>query len=234
MKARKVLEHLGGLLVVGLIALGFMARQAGYSMSDLPQLVGQNLSGVVTGWGGGDAKFSADYEFIAVDENNAPVTFADDLIKFAIDESVSPSDEASIRAAFENTAAASRFKFEYIGRTGFDATMTNLNQSPATIVVSYTAKGATDVFNNMPSDTVAVGYSVVQEDVRIRGAVVVSEPDAVHGESLERLIMHELGHVLGLGHAESATQVMGPHMQGSYPAEWGSGDLRALELLSRD
>ena len=231
MKLRRALERLAGLLVIAVLVAGFMAQNAGYSFSDLPHALSGNLSGVVDGWGGEDEKFSSDYSILALDKDGRPVTFAHKPIEFVIDSSVSASDEERIRAAFAKTAAAGGFDFRYVGRTGFEASLTNLEQSPAAIVVSYTTKGASDAFHGMPSEAVAVGYSVVQGEVRTRGAVVVSEEDAVHGVSLERLIMHELGHVLGLGHSESGTQIMGPHLQGSYPAKWGSGDLKALELL---
>lgn len=231
MKLRGALERLAGLLVLAVLVAGFMARNAGYSLSDLPHALSGNLSGVVDGWGGEDEKFNSDYSILALDDNGRPVTFSRKPIDYVIDTSVSASDEERIRAAFAKTAAAGGFEFRYAGRTGFEASLTNLEQSPAAIVVSYTTKGASDAFHGMPSESVAVGYSVVQGGVRTRGAVVVSEEDAVHGVSLERLIMHELGHVLGLGHAESGTQIMGPHLQGSYPAKWGSGDLKALWLL---
>jgi hypothetical protein len=231
MKPRRALERLGGLAAIAVIVIAFMAYNSGYSLSNLPDAVRGNLSGVLGGWGGKDMKFADDYEILALDDDGKPVTFAHEPIEFAIDESASTDDEARIRAAFEKTASASGFEFRYIGRTEFDATLQNLGESPARIVVSYENKTSTDVFQGLPDDSVAVGYSVVQAGVRIKGAVVVSEEDAVRGVALERLIMHELGHVLGIGHAGSNTQIMGPNMHGSYPAEWGSGDLAALRLL---
>jgi hypothetical protein len=231
MKTRVVLERLGGLLVIALLVTGFMAHQGGYALSDLPHALSGNLSGVLEGWSGLDEKYRQDYEFLALDEQNNPITFTDTPIEYVIDSAASIDDESRIQAAFEKAGEASGFEFRYTGRTVFDAGLTNLEQSPSAIVVSYEHKDATDAFDGMPEDSVAVGFSVVEDAVRTKGAIVVSEEDSVHGVGLERLIMHELGHVLGLGHAESGTQIMGPHMHGSYPAAWGSGDLRALSLL---
>lgn len=48
------------------------------------------------------------------------------------------------------------------------------------------------------------------------------------GTTHGKLLMHEIGHVVGLGHAAGETQVMYPALQRDYPSAWGAGDLTGL------
>lgn len=48
------------------------------------------------------------------------------------------------------------------------------------------------------------------------------------GTTVGKLLMHEIGHVVGLGHAAGETQVMYPTLLREYPTEWGAGDLSGL------
>ncbi len=51
------------------------------------------------------------------------------------------------------------------------------------------------------------------------------------GTTLGKLLMHEIGHVVGLGHAEGEDQVMFPTLKHEHPTAWGAGDLTGLRLL---
>lgn len=50
------------------------------------------------------------------------------------------------------------------------------------------------------------------------------------GDSWGDVVLHEIGHLLGLAHVEDTTQVMHPDVTGG-EARLGAGDLRGLELL---
>jgi len=47
------------------------------------------------------------------------------------------------------------------------------------------------------------------------------------------LLLHELGHVMGLNHAQSSTQIMYPLLLARTRAAYGSGDLAGLARLGR-
>ena len=50
------------------------------------------------------------------------------------------------------------------------------------------------------------------------------------GETWGQVILHELGHVVGLGHVDDSTSVMNPAL-GLRPAAWGKGDRAGLWQL---
>ena len=56
------------------------------------------------------------------------------------------------------------------------------------------------------------------------------------GVNWGRIILHELAHVIGLGHVESRTSIMNEALtqQTLSSSDWGAGDLIGLRLLGRD
>lgn len=53
------------------------------------------------------------------------------------------------------------------------------------------------------------------------------------GKTWGDVVLHEMGHVLGLAHVDDDLQLMFPHIT-SGPARWGSGDEAGLKQLGRD
>jgi hypothetical protein len=57
------------------------------------------------------------------------------------------------------------------------------------------------------------------------------ELHAGHGTDITRsLVMHELGHILGLGHVDDRHEIMNPS---AGPTHWGPGDRKGLALLGK-
>jgi len=73
-----------------------------------------------------------------------------------------------------------------------------------------------------------------------RGTVVLNsafnrlDPGFGTGATMGRLVMHELGHVVGLGHAVTGSQVMFPTLREGYPGAWGAGDRAGLAGLGAE
>ncbi|MGH9164078.1 MAG: matrixin family metalloprotease [Acidimicrobiales bacterium] len=66
----------------------------------------------------------------------------------------------------------------------------------------------------------------------VTGAVTISASTPRREQKL--VLMHELGHVMGLGHVDEPTQIMAPHRQSvTADPRWGAGDLAGLEALGR-
>jgi hypothetical protein len=91
-------------------------------------------------------------------------------------------------------------------------------------------------------DSVGVAGSSIAQNaddrlVYVSGTVILNGADQLDngfgpGKTWGKVVLHELGHVLGLGHVEDPAQVMHPNLVSS-PAAWGSGDLAGLNLLGQ-
>jgi hypothetical protein len=74
---------------------------------------------------------------------------------------------------------------------------------------------------------------------RIRNAFVVVDatrglPGGFgEGETEGQVLLHELGHAMGLGHVEADAQIMRPELHDMKAALYGAGDLTALRRLGR-
>ena len=89
-------------------------------------------------------------------------------------------------------------------------------------------------------DGVGVAGSTIETNgdgrlVYVSGTIVLNGADQLDngfrpGKTWGKVVLHELGHVLGLDHVLDPAQVMHPSLVSS-PAEWGTGDLAALRLL---
>ena len=56
-------------------------------------------------------------------------------------------------------------------------------------------------------------------------------PGLVPGLSLGALVLHELGHTVGLGHSPGAAEVMYPTLNGAFTGDYNVGDLAGLQRL---
>lgn len=56
-------------------------------------------------------------------------------------------------------------------------------------------------------------------------------PGFGRGASRGKVLMHEIGHVVGLDHAPHRSQVMYPSLQRAHGQNWGAGDIRALSRV---
>jgi hypothetical protein len=101
-----------------------------------------------------------------------------------------------------------------------------------------------------PADTDLLGGGSIGEggstwsgfpghEVYVTGLVVIDSTQnsklaaGFGGRSLGALLLHELGHLVGLDHVTDETQIMYPTVTGK-PAVYGAGDLAGLELLGAD
>ena len=71
--------------------------------------------------------------------------------------------------------------------------------------------------------------------VYVTGRIILNGADQLDngfapGKTWGKVVLHELGHVLGLDHVADPAQVMNPNLVSS-PAAWGTGDLEGLARL---
>lgn len=89
-------------------------------------------------------------------------------------------------------------------------------------------------------DDVGVGGSSIRTNgdgrlVYVSGSVILNGSEQLAngfapGKTWGKVVLHELGHVIGLGHVDDPSQVMHDSLVSS-PARWGPGDLAGLREL---
>jgi hypothetical protein len=143
------------------------------------------------------------------------------------------------QTALKALAAATGLHFVYDGTTSFIPRSTNSGSQPAPLVIAWGSRSQTDYLGTgaigeggwRSSGTSADG---VHWTWKITQGFVVVDPTASvaggFGRGITRgaLLMHELGHVVGLGHTSDSLQVMSPVLNSSSYASWGSGDKAGL------
>ena len=108
------------------------------------------------------------------------------------------------------------------------------------VIVAWAKPGESDLLTN---GSVGEGGSTWSgfpgHEVYVTGLVVIDSTQndrlasGFGGRSLGAVLMHELGHLVGLDHVNDTTQMMYPTVTGK-PAQYGAGDLAGLKLLGAE
>jgi len=151
-----------------------------------------------------------------------------------------------LRAALDQIAAATGFRFRYAGTTSevpFRSGRSALDQVPDDAL--YVAWTTASVVPRLAGNVIGLGgpgtsYSRIGTQWRVESGGVVIDKSAhletaigKRGATLEALLLHELGHVMGLGHSESRANVMYEGLGSWSRPRLGPGDLAGLRDLSR-
>lgn len=161
---------------------------------------------------------------------------------------------SDVQAAVAKVSAASGLVFVYDGMTSIvptkawlDAATQPVAGAPQLVIAwapAGSGAGRSDLFGAdadgeggwWESGTSADGVHWVWQIKR--GFVVLDPAGAATyapgfgaGESRGVLLMHELGHAVGLGHTGDQREVMFPVVSASSTAAWGPGDLAGLALV---
>jgi hypothetical protein len=149
---------------------------------------------------------------------------------------------ADAQNAIKALKAATGLNLVYSGTTSFIPRSTNSPSQPAKIVISWANRSQSDYLvagalgeGGWRSTGTSANGSTWNWKI-VSGFVVVDTgakltPGFGRGYSRGALLMHELGHVAGLGHTSQATQVMSTTLTSTSYAAWGSGDRTGLGVV---
>jgi hypothetical protein len=136
---------------------------------------------------------------------------------------------ADVRRMFRKVGQVTGFRFDYLGRTRKEVRRNQLGYHPkgTDVVVDWQSPKEEP---GLSGRVVGIGGHWVQGHRRFSGYMLLDRTDHHARSTWRQVITHELGHVLGLGHADSRRQLM-YGVSSSLNELLGAGDLTALSRV---
>ncbi len=148
-----------------------------------------------------------------------------------------------VKKAVKKVKQATKLKFRYLGKTTVKPSFFDTNPAGTDIVIAFLMPNQTDMIQG--ATVAGQGSAASDGNWLFDGKVVLnakvfrkmapgfgSGPRYGIQGTTGQVVMHELGHVVGLGHAKQKAQVMYPAATRK-PAEWGAGDWSGLRQLGQ-
>ena len=243
-------RHYGPVVVVLLLITVAIVLQRGA----LPSIKSSGSSGAGTDRAS-TAPAGPGYAFLRLNPNGSPVRWNPcQAVHYRTNLSEAPTNAAGdLAGAIDRISEATGLRFINDGTTRVIPSTTygvdsHLNAKPAVIAWATAAQtdglGTTGVTSGLLT-THELGRgaakvlidSVTRHGVAVSGSVVI-DADASRflrpgfgTDSLGVVLMHELGHLVGLGHIEDPNDIMNPTITPTVIGTWSSGDLAGLARL---
>ena len=150
-----------------------------------------------------------------------------------------------VRAAVAEISAASGIEMIEDGVTSIDVSDPNQalpSLAEGEVVIGFAPPGSPAIQRcrrarrrhclGTASDMVETDPTSPQGSVALNREAAVTLPlDFSSGASLGAVLLHEIGHVVGLQHVGPSTQIMAPAANPNSPGHLGTGDLAGLATL---
>ncbi len=140
-----------------------------------------------------------------------------------------PSAAADVRSAFAAVGRVTGFRFRYLGTTKAQVKRHQHGVHPSGTDVVVDWQGPRQDAD-LARGVAGIGGHWVLGERRFDGYMVLDQSERLPRPVWRQVMTHEIGHILGIGHAHSRTQLM----YGTSTALnriWGRGDLQALRRV---
>jgi hypothetical protein len=193
----------------------------------------------------GSVEDPAGFKFLEVDAHTgAPIRFNPcHTIEYVVNpDGAPPGGLTAVNAAVDQVSKASGIAFSSVGITSERSLAGRPIYQPslygnkwAPILIEWMplgkASGTGHGFAGVGGPSRQVPSGTTQ--VYVSGKVLMNSDDVEPPELLEGILMHELGHVLGLDHVTNPGDVMNPAANIIPNQQWGPGDLAGLQKVGK-
>ena len=194
--------------------------------------------------------FAASFSPMMRDPSGAPIRWNPcEPIHYVINFSNAPRSATSdVKSAVERIEEASGLTFTFDGPTDEVLSSERESYQPdrygerwAPVLIAWVNDEDNDIGLELPELGLGVPIPVLVGAGRytyVSGVVAINadfeaRPGFASTTDHGSLVLHELGHVVGMGHVSAADEVMYPTADEKSPTDWGPGDRLGLALLGR-